>query len=139
MKIISITILLFISLQVCGQDIITHEYNYEYQGRVINRKEVKKLIINSQEKLAKKYLSRSKIRKTIGWSFIAYGSLISIETLTETGNYYDTGQFAYGLGAAGVGILAIKLSNSIFKSPSTASTPSSNLISKSALIVMGLD
>jgi len=104
MKILSV--ILLISYQVCAQDIITRELDengvrkYRYQERFIERKDVKDLIVNSQDSLAKKYLTHSIIRKTTGSILLIPGAIIVVGgifiTLTENMNR--------GLGAAKINV-----------------------------------
>jgi len=107
MKIFSVAILLLISFQVCGQDIITREndaidiiYRYWYQESTLKRKEVKVLIVNSQDPLANKYLKRYETESSYGWIFVIYvgGSLFltGITLTQEPDPAYSCFHFIFG-------------------------------------------
>jgi len=68
MKFISVVVLLFISFQVCGQDIITWEKfkGYNYKGERIKKKRLKEIIYDSDDSVAIKYYSNYKTETTIG-------------------------------------------------------------------------
>jgi len=81
MKIISISILLFISFQVCGQDVITIEMlkkktRYYYNGIRAKPNKLRDIIYNSGDAMAKKHFSNYRTKTTIGWSLVLTGSVL---------------------------------------------------------------
>jgi len=92
MKIFSITILLFISFQVCGQDIIEkkkrkflsdEERKYTYAGQTLEKKDIKKLIYNSRDSIAIKYYSDHKTLTLIGGISNVGGAVLLFVVLLE--------------------------------------------------------
>ena len=114
MKIISIVILLFISFQVCAQDIITRELDgtkkvYKYQGKIIARADVKKLILQSEDPDAIYFLNRSRRKRITGVIWTGVGSffiVLGIAYLAEAPFFLtDAQNFAYGAAFFGNGAI----------------------------------
>jgi len=123
MKIISVTILLLISFQIYSQDLIIREFDvgvlkYRYQERFIEREDVKDLIVNTQDSLAKKYLSRSIIRRTTGPIIILAGAFLIYEgarAVIVLDDGFGTLGILFGVPIVGIGILIYNSGNNQFK------------------------
>ena len=84
-------VLVLISLQVCGQDIITKEKNnrYNYKDERIKQKGLKELIYDSDDSVAIKYYSNYKTETTIGWLLFGTGSVLLLVGVLELGHCID--------------------------------------------------